>query len=86
MKKRQPMITECKPEQYLQIMAFLSLAEHYNQKIADIRKALYSLFNMVPNPEAEYDELDYSGHIDDAVYNNYSADLLLKNLGIKIVE
>lgn len=80
------MITECDPVQYLQIMAFLSLAQHYNQKIEDIRKALYSLFNMVPNPEAEYDELDYSGHIDDAVYNNYSADLLLKNLGIKKVD
>jgi hypothetical protein len=60
--------------EYLQLVGLLTLAKKHNEWLEDLRVAALAITQ----------EADEHGHTGDAVYGDYSADMLLDRLNITV--
>jgi hypothetical protein len=69
------MMKKITKDDYLKLAGLLSLAPRHNQALVDIEAAVCSITGDEPNS---------GSHSGDAVYNDYTADELLKKLEIEV--
>lgn len=70
------------PNERLQLIGLLALAQMYNKMLKDIERAAFALTGELDN---DGKAADY-GHTSDAIYSDYSVDDLLGRLDLTVME
>jgi hypothetical protein len=63
---------------YIQVVGLLAVAKEQHKAMSETEKALAAVLGV------EGDELDYFGHVSDAVWTDYAPKQLLKKLELRI--